>query len=153
MNRRVTVRGLIIKDNQLFAVRHKHRDGTPKSFWCTPGGGLDPKESLIDGVVRELIEETGVTPKVGKLLLIQQFSSDDVHPEYGHDEELEFFFHIENPEDFESIDLAATTHGDIEIAEHGFVDPASVTFLPRILQTLNLAELVTKNSPVISSEL
>lgn len=153
MTRRVTVRGLIIKDNTIFGVRHKKSDGTPKSFWCTPGGGLDPKESLLDGVSRELIEETGVTPRVGKLLLIQQFSSPEVHPEYGHDEELEFFFHIENNEDFETIDLSATTHGDIEIAEHGFVDPKEVMFLPKILQTIDLSELVTKNSPVISSEL
>jgi 8-oxo-dGTP pyrophosphatase MutT (NUDIX family) len=30
------------------------------SFWFTPGGGLDPGESVRDGAVRELFEETGL---------------------------------------------------------------------------------------------
>jgi 8-oxo-dGTP pyrophosphatase MutT (NUDIX family) len=39
--------------------------GRPGSrYWFTPGGGLDPDESLVDGAIRELREETGleVTP-------------------------------------------------------------------------------------------
>ncbi|MEO5690782.1 MAG: NUDIX hydrolase [Candidatus Saccharimonadales bacterium] len=154
MPRRVTVRGLIIKDNTVFAVRHKHDYNTTNSFWCTPGGGLDDKETLHDGVTRELIEETGVTPQIGKLLIIQQFPLTPPHIDTGNDEILEFFFHIENAEDYETIDLDATTHGAVEIAEYGFVDPTKVDFLPVVLKTLNLAALVTKNSPVvITSEL
>jgi 8-oxo-dGTP pyrophosphatase MutT (NUDIX family) len=39
--------------------------GRPGSrYWFTPGGGLDPDESLVEGAIRELREETGleVTP-------------------------------------------------------------------------------------------
>lgn len=154
MSRRITVRGIIVKDGKLFSVRHKHKDGTPKSFWCTPGGGLDPHETVTEGVIRELQEEVGVTPVVGRLLLIQQFPFDKPQGKTGFDEELEFFFHIENPEDFDAIDLTATTHGDTEIAEFGFIDPKSVEYLPQIFQELDLTELTTKNSPVIiTSEL
>lgn len=154
MSRRITVRGLIIKDNMVFSVRHRHDYETPKSFWCTPGGGLEPHESLVDGITRELIEETGVTPVVGKLLLIQQFRISPPHVDTGNDEILELFFHIENTADFETIDLRATTHGDAEIAEYGFVDPSTVEYLPSILSSLDLNELITKNSPVIiTSEL
>ncbi|WP_194817305.1 NUDIX hydrolase [Nocardia sp. XZ_19_385] len=31
----------------------------PDPGWLTPGGGLDPGESTVDGAVRELFEETG----------------------------------------------------------------------------------------------
>ncbi|MEV0252325.1 NUDIX domain-containing protein [Nocardia sp. NPDC050712] len=31
----------------------------PATGWLTPGGGLDPGESVADGAVRELFEETG----------------------------------------------------------------------------------------------
>jgi uncharacterized protein with ACT and thioredoxin-like domain len=53
-----------------------------------------------------MIEETGIAPKIGKLLFIQQF--DD-----GEKEHLEFFFHIENVEDYEIVDLEATSHGTL----------------------------------------
>ena len=152
MARRVTVRGLIIKDNTIFSVRHKNEYDTPKSFWCTPGGGLEPHESLIEGITREIIEETGVTPQVGRLLLIQQFRLSHPHLDTGNDEVLEFFFHIENAGDFESIDLSATTHGMAEIAEFGFVDPSSVEYLPAIMKTIDLADLTTKNSPVVITD-
>jgi 8-oxo-dGTP pyrophosphatase MutT (NUDIX family) len=39
--------------------------GRPGSrYWFTPGGGLDPDETLVEGAIRELREETGleVTP-------------------------------------------------------------------------------------------
>ena len=99
-------RQVIWHNNKLLAVRHKHGDET-SPYYAKPGGGLDPFESLVDGVKREILEETGIEAKVGKQLYIQQFSSE----REGYDEELEFFFHIENPEYFLSIDLSQTTHG------------------------------------------
>lgn len=154
MSRRITVRGIIIKNNLLFSVRHRFADGTPKLFWCTPGGGLDPNETLIDGVTRELIEETGVTPKVGRLLLIQQFHLSPPHLYTGNDECIEFFFHIENADDFESIDLSKSSHGEQEIAEYGFIDPHAVDYKPSILNKIDVTGLLNENSPVIlTSEL
>lgn len=129
-------------------------DGSPKSFWCTPGGGLDPHETVTEAIKREIIEELGVTPQIGRLLMIQQFPFDTPQGKTHYTEELELFFHIENAEDFMQIDLSKTTHGHGEIANYGFIDPKSVEFLPQIFQTLDMSELVTKNSPVIiTSEL
>ena len=92
MNRRVAVRAVAVHNGKLLCVRLKPYPGalstsTEKVWWCLPGGGLDVGESLVKGVEREIIEETGVTPKVGALLYIQQFATPDTDTEH-----MEFFF-------------------------------------------------------------
>ncbi len=130
MKRRIAVRGIIQKDDgSLFCVRQRHQDGSVNSFWCTPGGGLDDNEALEAGLRRELTEETGVQPDIGKLLYIQQY----------HDKEyefLEFFFEVLNPHNFEKIDLAATSHGQVELVEYGFISPKSEDIIPNFLRSV-----------------
>ena len=141
--RRVSVRGIIFKDGKLLCVRHRANDGTGKPNYATPGGGLEVLEGLEDGIRRELIEETGVAPVVGKLLFIQQFESDRGF------ETLDFFFHIENPQDYESINLEETTHGVQEISEIGFVDPTTSPVLPSFLTELDIASHISEHKPVL----
>ena len=133
MERRITARGIIFKNGKIFAQKLKRGERTT-DYWCTPGGGLDPHESLQAGLVREMIEETGVSPEIGKLLYIQQYR------EENRREYLEFFYHITNVDDYETIDLASTTHGEIEVAEYGFVDPAKENILPAFLQNVDIAK-------------
>lgn len=140
--RRIATRGIIFKDGKILAQKLKSKTGV-NSFWCMPGGGLDPRESLVDGVRREMIEETGITPKIGRLLFVQQFTSS--RPDC--DEELEFFFHIENPEDYEVITLHATSHGAIEVAECAFIDP-SKDIRPAFLQSIDIASYIDNVKPV-----
>lgn len=147
MNRRITVRGIIYRDGKLFAVRHKKADNLAKDFWCTPGGGLDDKESLAGGITREIIEETGITPVMGRLLFIQQYSK-TATLSHDYDEFLEFFFLIENPDDFNHIDLSASTHGDQEISQFGFVNPSEVIFLPKFLTEIDLKQYIETVQPV-----
>jgi ADP-ribose pyrophosphatase YjhB (NUDIX family) len=145
MERHVSVRGIAVLDGKLLCVRlkpyFKAADGD-YDFWCTPGGGVDMGESLLDAFKREMIEELGVEPKVGRLLYVQQFERND------DKDILEFLFHIENPEDYQNVDITKTTHGPAEIEAIDFVDPKAVRVLPEFLQTEDLEEFINSGQPV-----
>lgn len=148
--RRINVRGIIFKDGQVLAQQlTPGSDGKIRDYWCTPGGGLEAGESLHTGLTREMIEETGIAPVIGRLLFVQQFSS----PSKGG-EQIEFFFHIENTDDYNDIDLAKTTHGAIETTNIEFVDPTQHNILPSFLQSTDIAAYVNGAlPPLIDSEL
>ena len=143
MIRRVSVRGIVLHEGKLLCVRlKKYKEQHLKqdnSYWCLPGGGLDEGEALLDGVKREMVEETGVIPEVGSLLYVQQFT-------FGEKDYLEFFFHITNSQDYLNIDLSQSTHGEAEIEQIEFIDPAAQHVLPEFLGT-ELSELVASGQP------
>lgn len=152
MTRRVSVRAIVVHKDKLLCVRLKPYNGVSALMadsWCTPGGGLDEGEGLIDGIRREMIEETGIAPKVGGLLYIQQFATSHTSSEH-----LEFFFHITNATDYLDVDLGKTTHGATEIAEIAFVDPAKTPILPEFLTREDIPKkIAANNSPKIFSYL
>ena len=146
MNRKISVRGIAVLDGKLLCVRLKPYPGAIEGrydFWCTPGGGVEDGERLLDACKREMVEELGAEPKIGRLLYVQQFALEDDDQDI-----LEFFFHIENPEDYQNVDLGKTTHGEKEIAAVDFVDPASTHILPTFLTTENLPEFIASGGPV-----
>jgi len=137
MDRRVAARGIIVKDGKLLAVKLKDyaSDGARAiGHWVTPGGKLDPKEPLVEGVKREIKEELGIEAKVGNLLYIQQFTHHDI-------EQLEFFFHITNADDFLDLDLSKTSHGLEEVDEIDFIDTSTSNVLPKFLRDEDLKDL------------
>lgn len=145
MVRRISVRGIVLHEGKLLCVKLKpYRNSLVENgghdYWCLPGGGLDEGEPLLDGIEREMIEETGIKPIVGNLLYVQQFA-------HGDKDYLEFFFHITNNQDYLQIDLSKTTHGMQEIAEVDFVDPATTHILPEFLTTERLQEYAGSNLP------
>lgn len=138
MARRINTRAIIWNEGKLLAVKHKSKTGEESPYWALPGGGLDPLESLTDGITREIMEETGIEAKIGRIILGQQLRSG----REGYDEELELFFHVTNPEDFVTIDLSQTTHGAEELARIEFVDPKTEFILPDFLQTIDIQAYV-----------
>jgi ADP-ribose pyrophosphatase YjhB (NUDIX family) len=139
--RRITVRGVIFKNGKLLAQQLlPDTDGQEKDYWCTPGGGLEVGESLHQGLHREMIEETGIAPTIGNLIFVQQYA--DSRKEF-----LEFFFHITNPDDYETIDLAHTSHGLLEIKNVEFISPGSHNILPAFLQNIDIKVYCEENNP------
>lgn len=52
------VRGLVIDEaNRIFLVKHSYVSG-----WHLPGGGVEPGETLLDALIRELAEEGNIEP-------------------------------------------------------------------------------------------
>lgn len=57
---RDAVRVIVISDRGSVLLFRDTDPGLPGSgWWVTPGGGIDPGESVLDAAVRELAEETG----------------------------------------------------------------------------------------------
>lgn len=75
---RRAARVLLIDDQDrvlLFLGGDPAEPGLP--YWFTPGGGLDPGESYVQGAARELFEETGLRVGVPEL-------GEPVHEEVTH---------------------------------------------------------------------
>jgi 8-oxo-dGTP pyrophosphatase MutT (NUDIX family) len=54
-------RMFVLDDDQRVLLMHERRDiGSQLSHWITPGGGVEPGETLAEAAVREVYEETGL---------------------------------------------------------------------------------------------
>lgn len=137
MKRRISVRAIVVHDGKLLCVKlHGFSHPVYGDYWCLPGGGLEDGETLLDGIAREMLEETGINPKIGNLMYVHQFKADDT-------DHTEFFFGIKNGQDYEHIDLSKTTHGELEIAEIAYVDPAQTFILPTFLSHEDFSDIQT----------
>lgn len=142
--RRVSVRGIAVHGGKLLCVKLKPYNEMAASggdWRCLPGGTVEEGESLNGALVREMFEETGVVPELGKLLYIHQFIFKD-------NDQLEFFFHITNPADYLEIDLENTTHGADEIESIEFVNPKVTVILPKFLSQEDLGSQIESSSSV-----
>lgn len=149
--RRINVRALVVRGDTILAVKHKNDDGSESAYWALPGGGLDPLETLQEGVEREVFEELGIVAKAtSKVVFIQQFMSG----REDFDEELEFHMLVEDSPLFDDIDIENTSHGAAELSRVGFVNPKQVPMKPDFLAKADIAAYAAgERSPYVFYEL
>jgi 8-oxo-dGTP diphosphatase len=68
---RLATRALILHHDALLLVNAY--PGGQSDLWCAPGGGAERGTSLPENLMREVIEETGLTIAVGEPALINEF--------------------------------------------------------------------------------
>lgn len=97
----IRCRGIIVDGGELLLVEHIGKEGV----LVLPGGHLEWGEDIKAGLIRELEEELGVTPVVGPLLYIHNYTQENGK------HAVEFFFAVENARDYRTFcDTATHAH-------------------------------------------
>lgn len=120
----IRCRAIIIHDNRILVVKHS----VDSNFYALPGGHLEWGEDVKTCMRREVIEELGITPEIGRLLYVRNFIDKDSK------QSIEFHFEIINSADYLDINKLKGTHGHelVEICWIGKND--SRTIKPQELQ-------------------
>lgn len=124
----LVVRGLVIdKSGKVLAVKHIGKD-----YWCLPGGRVEDGEEITAAIKREMVEELGVEPEIGRLLHVYQFFM-----ESSLTQRLEFIFEIKNAQDYAQTDFTKTSHGSEELQAVTWLDLTDQTqkFLPEFIKS------------------
>jgi mutator protein MutT len=75
---------LINEGKILLGMRHPDPDKADSAFrsageWCLPGGKLDFGETLEEGAIREVKEETGITIKNPRVISVHNCKNEHAH--------------------------------------------------------------------------
>lgn len=81
---RNSAKGVIVHEGRVLLTRCVDQTG---DWYCCPGGGQEPGESLADAVRRECMEETGAVVNVGEMLCVLEF-----HDHRNDTHAIEFYF-------------------------------------------------------------
>lgn len=132
MNIRSSAKALLVRDGKLLVIRCQRR-GT--EYYTLPGGGQEYQESLAQTVIRECLEETGLSVKVESLAAVQEEIVTDPQaiqsaPEYCHEHMWYFRCRIADSQ------IQETTHQDLGQTGIQWVPLDEVKTLPILPQWL-----------------
>jgi len=83
MEPRIRVSALLRREGRLLLCRHEKPDRGP--YWLLPGGGVEPGETLVQALHREIREELGIDePPLleGPIAVAESISPPDVPPRH-----------------------------------------------------------------------
>ena len=96
----IRCRAVIISDGKLLVVKH----GEDFDYYALPGGHLEFGEDAKECLSREIIEELGVKPEIGRLLYVNTFV------DKNNTQPMEFFFEVVNGKDYLDIEKLERSH-------------------------------------------
>jgi ADP-ribose pyrophosphatase YjhB (NUDIX family) len=85
----VRIRAVIVHEDKLLVMRMHTNE-----FYALPGGKMEIGETILECLKREITEELGVYPKIGRLLFTNSFV------EKNGDQSVEFIFEVTNGVDY-----------------------------------------------------
>jgi 8-oxo-dGTP diphosphatase len=77
---RVSVKAIIRRDDNVLLVRNRDEEG---DWYCLPGGGQRPGETLPETLKRECFEEIGASIEVGRLRYVRDYIA--ANHEFAHE--------------------------------------------------------------------
>lgn len=94
----IVCRGLIIDNDKILLV-----ENSKNNFFCLPGGKMDAGENPQQAIIREIEEELGIKPEIGRLLYVFTYKRDQ-------DQAIEFIYEILNVADYRDVENLKGTH-------------------------------------------
>jgi 8-oxo-dGTP diphosphatase len=122
------VTAALIEHEGKILLARRRADASYPLFWELPGGKLEPHEDPRDGIVREILEELGITISAG--------------PVY----DVVYYCYPERP----VLVLVYRCHWtageitDLEVAEHRWVTPAEIMGYRLLPADIQLAERISR---------
>jgi ADP-ribose pyrophosphatase len=123
---RVGVGAITIKDGRVLLVKRGIEPS--KGLWAIPGGILKLGETLQECAAREILEETGITIKVGECVYVFDFIECDHHGK------IKFHFVIV---DFAGDYISGEPKGADDAVEARWLSPEELRKLPVAVNTVN----------------
>ncbi len=119
----IRARAVILHEQKLLVVKHRPE----ADYYALPGGHMDPGETPQECVKREIMEELGITPELGRLLYVHTFR------DKGVVDTVEFFFEVTNGVEYLLFEDEERTHA-FELAEVRWVSKEdNIILLPKRL--------------------
>jgi len=121
--KRSAVGAVILHDGKLLVVKPNYKD-----CWLLPGGTIDEMEAPYAAMQRELQEELGITPPIGRLLVVDYRQEENVQSSAA--EVLHFLFAVTldapmfaaiklQAEELDELRLIEPTQADQFLSPHG----------------------------------
>jgi G:T/U-mismatch repair DNA glycosylase/ADP-ribose pyrophosphatase YjhB (NUDIX family) len=138
---RPTARAFVIdRHGRLLLVRFRNRHGDV--WWATPGGGIEPGETPVEAIRRELAEEAGLAVDDPGEVVWERDVTFSWDGRLVHMHERFFLVRVEEHEAAPAVDLAAEN-----VVEVAWWTPAELAAPRERLAPLDLAEVVRTLTP------